>query len=342
MSSGRPATSELGDVILAGDVGGTKTVLALFAEQGGALAVVREQVLTSHEFPTLETAIERFLAGGPSGSIDAACLGVAGPVVDGRWEATNLPWRLDEATLANRVGAKRAKLLNDLEAAGHGMLGLPPSSLVVLQAGVARRGNMALVAAGTGLGEALLVWDGARHRAVGSEGGHVDFAPRTDVEVDLLRFLRREFGRVSYERVLSGPGLFNLYRFLRARSGAPEPEWLRKGMAGGDPSAVISETALADRDPCCVEALDLFVSIYGAEAGNLALKAFAVGGVFIGGGIAPKIRAKLQDGAFVSAFRDKGRLSALLASIPVNLALEPRAALLGAADVARSLGSAPA
>jgi len=342
-------------VILAGDVGGTKTVLALFAERDGTLALQREEVLTSHEFPTLESAIERFLTGGPAGTIDAACLGVAGPVVDGRWEAVNLPWKLDEATLATTVGAKRAKLLNDLEATGHGMLGLPPSSLVSLQTGVARRGNMALLAAGTGLGEALIVWDGARHLAVGSEGGHVDFAARTDLEVELLQFLRREFGRVSYERVLSGPGILNVYRFLRARSRVPEPDWLRARMAGGDPSAVISESALAERDACCVEALDLFVSIYGAEAGNLALKAFAVGGVFIGGGIGPKIRAKLLDGTFMTAFRDKGRLSPLLATIPVHLALEPRAALLGAAAVAfdmmggldgppkpRALGSAPA
>jgi glucokinase len=323
-------------VILAGDVGGTKTVLALFAERGGTLAPLREEKLTSHEFASLESAIEHFLAGGPAGTIDAACLGVAGPVVDGRWEAVNLPWKLDEATLAQTVRAKRAKLLNDLEATGHGMLGLPQSSLVALQPGVARRGSMALIAAGTGLGEALIVWDGARHRAVSSEGGHVDFAPRTDLEIELLQFLRREFGRVSYERILSGPGLLNIYRFLRTRSG-PEPEWLRARMAAGDPSAVISETALAGGDPCCVEALDLFVSIYGAEAGNLALKAFAVGGVFIGGGIGPKIRAKLLDGAFMTAFSDKGRLSPLLATIPVNLALEPRAALLGAAAVAADM-----
>jgi len=324
-------------VILAGDVGGTKTVLALFTERGGRLALLREDVLASHEFLTLESAIERFLAGGPSETIAAACLGVAGPVVEGLWEAVNLPWKLDEATLAETVGAKRVKLLNDLEATGHGMLGLPPSSLIALQTGTARRGNIALIAAGTGLGEALIVWDGTRHRAVGSEGGHVDFAPRTDLEIELLQFLRREFGRVSYERLLSGPGLLNVYRFLRARRGVPEPDWLRARMAQGDPSAAISETALAGRDPCCVEALDLFVSIYGAEAGNLALKAFAVGGVFIGGGIGPKIRAKLLDGTFMTAFGAKGRLSPLLATIPVKLALEPRAALLGAAQVGADL-----
>ena len=324
-------------MILAGDVGGTKTVLALFAERDGTLALQREEVLTSHEFPTLESAIERFLTGGPAGTIHAACLGVAGPVVDGRWEAVNLPWKLDEATLATTVGAKRAKLLNDLEATGHGMLGLPPSSLVSLQTGVARRGNMALLAAGTGLGEALIVWDGARHLAVGSEGGHVDFAARTDLEVELLQFLRREFGRVSYERVLSGPGILNVYRFLRARSRVPEPDWLRARMAGGDPSAVISESALAERDACCVEALDLFVSIYGAEAGNLALKCVAVGGVYVGGGIAPKMLPALQKGGFLKAFIDKGRFDKLMKTLEVNVALNPRAPLIGAAHYALRL-----
>src|SRR2546425_1343057 len=196
---------------------------------------------------------------------------------------------------------------------------------------------MVLIAAGTGLGEALILWDGLRHHVVASEGGHADFAPRSDCETELLGYLRREFGHVSYERVLSGPGLFNIYRFLRDTTCTTEPQWLKDRIAGGDRSAVISEVGLAGDHPLCVEALELFVSIYGAEAGNLALKALAVGGVHVGGGIAPKIRAKLGDGMFVSAFRDKGRLADLMATIPVHLVLEPRAALLGAAAIARSL-----
>jgi len=172
---------------------------------------------------------------------------------------------------------------------------------------------------------------------VPSEGGHADFGPRTEIEMDLLRFVRKEFGHVSYERVLSGPGLQNIYHFLRETSGLTEPAWLRARLAAGDPSAVISEVALAAGDPLCIQALDLFVSIYGAEAGNLALKALAVGGVFVAGGIAPKITAKLGDGAFVHAFRDKGRLGDLLAGIPVRVVLEPRTALLGAARVAFEL-----
>ena len=329
-------------MILAGDVGGTKTALALFEVRRRTLVLVREGVLPSQGFAALDDAIRQFLSDGPA-AIDAACVGVAGPVIEGRCTATNLPWVVDEEALAASVSTRRVKLINDLEATGHGVLGLPPSALVSLQAGEPRKATMALIAAGTGLGEVLFIWDGRRHRVVGSEGGHTDFAPRTELEAELLRFLRREFGRVSYERVVSGPGLSNVYRFLLATDGAPEAEWLRSRMETGDPSAVVAEAALDSRDPRAVQALDMFVSVYGAEAGNLALKALAVGGIFVGGGIAPKIRPKLEDGTFVDAFRDKGRLSGVMASIPVHLVLEPRAALLGAAAVARSLlsGAAP-
>jgi glucokinase len=324
-------------VILAGDVGGTKTALALFERRGRALTVVREGVLPSQGFATLTDAIRQFLTDDVPASIDAACVGVAGPVIDGRCTATNLPWVIDEADLATCLGTPRMRLVNDLEATGHGVLRLPRSALAPLQTGTTRKGSMALIAAGTGLGEVLLVWDGRRHHVVGSEGGHTDFAPRTDLEAELLRFLREEFGRVSYERVVSGPGLYNIYRFLLATDGSSEPEWLRSRMESGDPSAVVAEVALDHGDSRAVQALDLFVSIYVAEAGNLALKTLAVGGVFVGGGIAPKIRAKLEDGTFVAAFRDKGRLGEMMAGIPVHLVLEPRAALLGAAAVARSL-----
>ena len=324
-------------MILAGDVGGTKTALALFDRRDGALVLARAAELSSHEFPTFEDAVARFIADGPRPTIDAACFGVAGRVASGRSVATNLPWRLDEATLRTSIPAPRVRLLNDLEATGYGVLTLPPTALAPLQPGTPRRGNMALLAAGTGLGEALLIWDGERHLVVASEGGHADFAPRTDLELELLRFLRKEHGRVSWERVLSGPGLFNIYRFLRDTGDVPEPSWLGDRIAHGDPSAVVSEVGLAGAHPLCVQALDLFSAVYGAEAGNLALKALAVGGVYLGGGIAPKLGAKLADGAFVTAFCDKGRFAELMASIPVWLVLEPRAALLGAAHVARTL-----
>lgn len=330
----REASSHL---LLAGDVGGTKTAVALFKEGATGLSPVREATFPSTEFESLGGVVRRFLREGPSVRIAAACFGVAGPVVDGRCVTTNLPWQVDEGGLAKAIPAPRVRLLNDLEAAAYGVLTLPPRELEPLQVGKARKGNMVLIAAGTGLGEAILVWDRARHRVIPSEGGHADFAPRNDLEMDLLRFLQKEFGHVSYERVLSGPGLHNIYRFLRDTGHAPEPPWLGDRLRSGDPSAVVSEVGLAGGHPLCVTALELFVSIYGAEAGNLALKALAVGGVYVGGGIAPKIRAKLVDGNFLAAFCDKGRYSALMGSIPVHLVLNPRAPLLGAAHVARSL-----
>ena len=325
-------------MILAADVGGTKTALGLFDEHGGSLTAIHERVLSSREFPAFEGLLRAFLADGPGGVITAACFGVAGPVVDRRVATTNLPWELDEQRLAAAIPAKRVKLVNDLEAMAHGVLALPSSALLTLQPGQPHGGNMALVAAGTGLGEAMLLWDGARYLAMASEGGHTDFAPRTDVEIALLRSLRLRFGHVSYERLLSGPGLHNIYRFLRETGGAPEPAWLTERFARGDPAAVISEAALDGTDPTCAAALDLFVSIYGAEAGNLALKALAVGGIFLGGGIAPKIVARLTaDDTFLRAFRDKGRLGKLMTAMPVQVVLDPRVALLGAARVAPAL-----
>jgi len=325
-------------MVLAGDVGGTKIRLALVEDAGGgAPRVLREATLASRAHASLDDAIAAFLAGGPAGVVEAVCVGVAGPVIDGRCVATNLAWEVSEAQLARAAGARRARLLNDLEAAGHGVLTLDPAALRALQPGAPRRGNVALIAAGTGLGEALLVWDGRRHLVVPSEGGHADFAPRTDLEIELLAFLRKEHGRVSYERVLSGPGLLAVYRFLRQGSGVPEPAWLAARMAADDPSAAIAEAALDGEDAVCGRALDLFVSVYGAEAGNLALKALALGGVFVGGGIAPKIVERLSGGGFVDAFRDKGRLADLMATIPVHVVLDDRAALLGAALVGLAL-----
>jgi glucokinase len=325
-------------VILAGDVGGTKTALALFDGQDGRFTLVREAALPSREFPTLEGAIARFLSDGPSGPIAAASFGIAGPVIEGRALTTNLPWTIDERALEQAIPAGRVRLMNDLEATGHGLAALAPESLVTLQPGTPRPGNVALIAAGTGLGEALLIWDGEGHRVIPSEGGHADFAPRTELEIDLLRFLAKEFGSVSYERILSGPGFFNVYRFLRDTGRAPEPAWLAEKLAaGGDPTAIIGPAALAGRDPLCVATLDVFTSVYGAEAGNLALKVLSVGGVYIAGGIAPRFRAKLEDGAFIAAFRAKGRFRDLMDAMPVHLVLEPRTALLGAARVARSL-----
>jgi len=323
---------------LAGDVGGTKTVLALVEPRDGTLDVVRHGRFPSAGFPTFEAVVSSFLSDGPPVRIGAACFGVAGPVMNGRVKTTNLPWELDERRLAAEIQAGSVRLVNDLVAMGEGMLALPAASFETIQAGEPREGTRALIAAGTGLGEAVLHWDGTRHVVVGSEGGHTDFGPRNDLQGKLLEFLRKESGHVSYERVLSGPGLFNIYRFLRSLGGSGEPSWLRDRIQSGDPSAAISEAGLRDQDPLCAQALDMFVSIYGAEAGNLALKTLAVGGVVIGGGIGPKIRAKLASATFREAFCDKGRFSGLMASIPVRLALEPNAPLLGAARVAAAIG----
>jgi glucokinase len=321
-------------LILAGDIGGTKTVLGLFQARGPDLTLMRDATYPSREFSGLERIIRTFLDEGSSSPIAAACFGVAGVVVDDSVTTTNLPWTLEAKTLRHAIPSAEVKVINDLEAAAWGVIRLSPSQLVSLQDGSMRRGHKALIAAGTGLGEALIIDDGARELVIASEGGHADFAPRTEQESALLHYLRRQFGHVSYERVLSGPGLLNIYRFLRDTRGRVEPRWLADRLQMGDPSAVVSEIGLAGDDINCVEALDMFASIYGAEAGNLGLKVIALGGVYVAGGIAPKIRNKLADGGFIGAFRDKGRFAALMESIPVRLALESRAALLGAAFVA--------
>ena len=323
-------------MILAGDVGGTKTLLAVF-DPGAGMSRVREATLPSRELESLESAVEAFLLGAPRLKVDVGCVGVAGPLVDGRCVATNLPWAVDERRLSAAAGAP-VKLINDLEAAAHGVLTLAAEQFFVLQPGTPKPGgNMALIAAGTGLGQALIVADGPAYRVVPSEGGHADFAPADDLQVDLLRFLRAEFGHVSWERILSGPGLANVYRFLQTRAGHAAPDWLRARLQREDPGAVVGEVGLAGRDPVCAEALGLFVSIYGSLAGNLALESLALGGLFVGGGIAPKIRTKLADGRFMAAFRAKGRLESLLAALPVKVALDTRAGLLGAAHVASGM-----
>lgn len=326
-------------MILAGDVGGTKTVLAVL-DPARAMSIAREATLPSQEIESLESAVEAFLLGAPPLKVAAACVGVAGPVVDGHCVATNLPWEIHESRLAAAASAP-ARLVNDLEAAAYGVLTLPPEKFLVLQAGTPHPGaNLALIAAGTGLGQACLVPDGQGYRVVPSEGGHADFAPRDELQVDLLRFLRADFGHVSWERVLSGPGLANIYRFMETRVPRAAPDWLRRRLQREDHGAVVGEVGLSGRDPVCAEALDLFVSVYGAQAGNLALETLALGGVVVGGGIAPKIQAKLSDGHFMTAFRAKGRLDSLLSTVPVRVALDPRAPLWGAAHLAARMETA--
>ncbi len=325
-------------MILAGDIGGTKTVIALY-ELDGDKGLVQERLETypSGDYLSLEAILREFLS--KPAPLTAACFGVAGPVVGGQSRTTNLPWNLSETKLSETLGIEQVKLLNDLEAAAFGMLFVGRDDYVELNPGVDKGpGNIAVIAAGTGLGEAILYWDGTSHQPIASEGGHADFAPRTDREIELLKFLRERFhGHVSYERILSGPGLVNLYQFLRDRGYGEEPAWLAEELREGDPAAAISRVGLAKQHPLCEAALEMFAAIYGAEAGNLALKCLAVGGVYIGGGIAPKILPALQEGALLDGFLDKGRFSGLVKEMPVRIVTNPRAPLIGAANFAKRL-----
>jgi glucokinase len=329
-------------VILAGDLGGTKTLLGLFQRVPEGVLSVREQQFRSHDHPTFEAILDAFLPSQEARpELAAACFGVPGAVVDGRSQATNLPWRLEEGALSRETGTP-VKLLNDLQAMAYGMLFLAPSQLHVLQAGTRPRlqGNVAVIAAGTGLGEAMLYFDGELHHPVASEGGHADFAPQSDDEIDLLRWLRTEFkGHVSYERILAGPGLSNVYQFLKETGRYREPAAVAQKLAKGDPNAAITELALAGSDPLAESALAMFCRIYGAEAGNLAMRWLATGGVFVGGGIAPKILPMLENGGFLERFTDKGRFTPLMRSLELSISLEPRAALLGAAHYAARLAA---
>jgi glucokinase len=326
-------------MILAGDIGGTKTTLAIFDEKGEQLNIIREQKFASRDYINFDEIVSSFAATHET-SVARACFGIAGPVKNGRCTATNLPWVVDARHLAKNLGLQSVVLFNDLEANAYGISVLDSDDFVILNPGVDNPGgNAAIIAAGTGLGEAGLYWDGKQHKPFACEGGHVDFAPRNELEIDLLRFLQTRFGSVSYERVLSGPGLYNIYQFLRDTGRGEEPAWLAQKMIQRDPSAVISQTALEGQSDLCVRTLDLFVSLYGAEAGNLALKIMATAGVYIGGGIAPKIIDKLMGEAFMQAFHSKGRMQALLQAVPVRVILNEKTALLGAAHRAR-LGAA--
>jgi glucokinase len=261
---------------------------------------------------------------------------VAGPVVDGQCHTTNLPWELDERALVQTLGVPSVKLLNDLEAAAYGMLQLSPDETCVLNSGrpLGRKGHAAVIAAGTGLGEAILYWDGQKYHAIPSEGGHVDFAPRTDQEIELLRYLRPKVGgRVSIERVLSGPGFYDVYCFLRDSGHTPEPRVLADRPTGVDPDPIITQLGLAGEDLLCTATLELFSTLYGVEAGNLALKCLATR-AFVGGGIAPKILPMLRNGSFMRGFTDKGRFSGFMKTVEVSVALNPAATLIGAAHYA--------
>jgi len=320
-------------MILAGDIGGTNARLAYFQPQNGHLRLVSERVFPSREHSELGEIVSRFLD--DSGTQpEAACFGIAGPVRNGRVETSNLPWVIEQSRLAKQIHLPATLLINDLEASAWGIGALYEADLVPLNGVSGTTGNQAVIAPGTGLGEAGLYWDGSRHHVFACEGGHTDFAPQGELQIELLRFLKTRFGHVSYERILSGPGLVNVYEFLRDSGHGKESSELATTMQNHDPAAAISHAALAGTDKLAEQALDLWIAVYGAESSNWALKAMATGGLFLAGGITPKILPKLKGPLFMQAFLEKGRMRPLVESMPVHVVTNEKAGLLGAARCA--------
>jgi len=320
--------------VMGGDIGGTKTRLALYDAADGRLEHVVEREYPSREHDGLDAVVEAFFDEVGS-RCDRAAFGLAGPVTGRRMRTTNLPWEVDADRLEAHTHIDRVRLLNDLEATAWGLAELDPDRVPVLLAGHSEaRGNGAVIAAGTGLGQAGMYWEGERFRPFACEGGHASFAPTDPEQVRLLQYMRTRYDHVSWERLVSGPGLANLFRFVIEDEAEAMPEWFQHAVSDGDPAAAVAERAFAGDDPWAERALRLFVRLYGAEAGNLALKLMATGGVWVAGGIAPKIRPALEQWGFVDAFLAKGRMRPLLERMPVHLVLDDRAALIGAARFA--------
>jgi glucokinase len=325
-------------MILAGDIGGTNARLAYFQPQNGHLRLISERTFPSREHSELGEIVTQFLDSS-STKPEAACFGIAGPVRNGRVETSNLPWVIEQSRLAKQIHLPATLLINDLEASAWGIGALEPTDLVPLNhVSGPTVGNQAVIAPGTGLGEAGLFWDGSRHHVFACEGGHCDFAPQGDLQIELLRFLRARFGHVSYERILSGPGLVNVYEFLRDTGCGKESDEFAVLLSNSDPAAAISRAALDGTEPLAEKALELWIAVYGAEASNLALKTMATGGIFLAGGITPKILSKLAGPVFMQAFYEKGRLRPLVEAVPVQVVTNEKAGLLGAARCAAVRG----
>lgn len=322
-------------MILAGDIGGTKTHLGVFQAKDRKVTRIMQEHFSSQEFPDLESLVQSFLEKHDI-KVEHACFGIAGPVINNRCKTINLPWVFDADEAARLLGLEKIWLINDLEGNAHGISQLKEHEFTVLHEGEPNAsGNACVVSVGTGLGEAGLFWNGEDYVPFASEGGHADFAPRTDEEIELLRYLRRYHHHVSYDRVLSGTGLYAIYSFLRDTKRCPEPGWIADGLAAAsDRAAAISKFAMEDKAEICVKALDIFIDIYGAEAGNAALRFMAYGGVFIGGGIAPKICTRMQESRFLESFFDKGRVRSILERMPVKIIMNNQTALIGAARCA--------
>lgn len=324
-------------IVLAGDVGGTNARLAIVDVGGGDARIVKETKYPSRDYPGLAPIVRRFCE--ETGSRpDRACFGIACPIVGDDCTAPNLPWTINVKKLTADIGIPRTRIINDFVSVGYGIELLGPTDRVTLQEGVAvPHGPIALIGAGTGLGQGFLFWDDDHYEVLASEGGHSDFAARGKAQAGLLQFLEAKFHRVSWERLLSGPGLVNIYHYLAESGVSPEQATVKDQMTREDPAAVITRHALGKADCLSDRALDLFSEIFGAQAGNLALTVVATGGVYLAGGIAPRIVKRLKAGGFMAAFRDKGRLSEVLSHIPVHVVINPNVGLLGSAAVAGRL-----
>ncbi len=324
--------------LLAGDIGGTKSNIAIFAVSGDQLILQRNERYPSSDFAGLNAILREFLKAGPAIPLMAAGFGVPGVVSDGLAKPTNLSWGVDAQAIATEFGIPYVGLLNDLAANAYGISQLQPKDFVTLQAGVHQAaGNRCIISPGTGLGQAGLFWDGHHHRVWANEGGHADFAPRNDLEIALLQHLIKRYGHVSYERVVSGMGIENIYEFLRDTGRGTELPAVAEAMLSESPGEVISHFADSGKCPMCVQTIEIFMGCFGAESGNAALKAMAIGGVYLGGGIPAKMLHHLQGTGFLHAFNAKGRLSSLMQSMPVKVILNDDAALLGAARYALEL-----
>ena len=324
-------TSKDKTFVLAGDIGGTKTNLGLFVK--GKVRPVPKVIETfsSQNALDLEHIVQQFLEIHPVPVIHA-CFGIAGPVIKGKSKTTNLPWSISEDRIKKKFDFHHVRLVNDLTATAMAIPLLSEDELYPLnQAASIKEQNLALIAPGTGLGQAMLIYQNNRYLPVPSEGGHADFAPNNEAEMKLWRYLHQHYGHVSIERVVSGSGLVNIYNWLKDSGRFNEPEWLKQKLKEMDPAKAITEAALASKDPGCVETLNMFVSIFGAAAGNLALTGITTGGVYLGGGIPPKILSKLKEDIFMEAFTNKGRFKGFLEKIPVKVVLNDKAALIGAA-----------
>ncbi len=328
--------------VLAGDIGGTKTLLQIAECKAGRCRAVREQRFDSGSYDSMSSIIGEFLREEKKKSIKAVCLGIAGPVKETAKgqsvKVTNLPWEIRGPDLKRQLKFPKLCLINDFQAIGYAIEALKKKDLVVLQKGQpVKHGPRAVIGAGTGLGQGMLIWDKDRYSPIATEGGHANFAPVDELQVELMRYLIKTHGRTSWELVLSGHGLVDLYAFLKARGDFPEVSAVARAMQSDDPAAAITHAALKQNDPLANLALNLFVDIYGAQAGNLALTAGATGGVYIAGGIAPKIISRLTDGRFMQAFLNKSKMKAYVAAIPVQVVMNPNVGLMGAVQVARQL-----